>query len=91
MAKKILLGVFAAAFLAACSRTITSEQYIAAMTALGCKDMTERSSNAGEVLKEAGVADDQIVVFRKKMDPKKTTEVSMEIARRVMECHGVKQ
>lgn len=89
MVKKILLGIFVAGVLAACSRTVTQEQYIAAMTALGCKNMTEKNPEAAQVLKEAGVAHDQITVFRKKMDPKKTTEVSMEIARRVMECHGV--
>ncbi len=91
MVRKILLGIFIVGLLVACSRTITQEQYIGAMTALGCKNMTERSPGAAAVLKEAGVAGDQIVVFRKKMDPKKTTEVSMEIARRVMECHGVKK
>lgn len=89
--KKVLLGIIVAAIFAACSRAITQEQYIGAMTALGCKDMTEKSPNAAQVLKEAGVAGDQVIVFRKKMDPKKTTEVSMEIARRVMECHGIKQ
>ena len=61
------------------------------MAALGCKNMTEKSPDAAQVLKEAGTSQDQITVFRKKMEPKKTTEVAMEIARRVMECHGVKQ
>jgi hypothetical protein len=89
--KKVIFGFLALVFIAACSRTITQEQYIASMTALGCKDMTERSLNAAAVLKEAGVSDDQVMVFRKKMDPKTTTEVAMEIARRVMECHGVKK
>lgn len=89
--KKVILGMLAFVLLAACARTITDEQYIASMAALGCKDMTERSPNAAQVLKDAGVSSDQIMVFRKKMDPKRTTEIAMEIARRVMECHGVKQ
>lgn len=91
MVKRILLGLFVCAVFVGCSRTITQEQYVGAMTVLGCKDMTERNPNAAQVLKEAGVAEDQIVVFRKKMNPKKITEISMEIARRVMECHGVNQ
>jgi hypothetical protein len=91
MARKIFLGSLAALILVACSRAITQEQYVAAMAALGCKNMTEKSAGAAQVLKEEGVAEDQIIVFRKKMDPKTTTDVSMEIARRVMECHGVRK
>lgn len=89
--KKIIFVSLALLFVVACSRTITQEQYIASMTALGCKDMTERSPDAAKVLKEAGVSEDQVMVFRKKMDPKRTTEIAMEIARRVIECHSIKE
>lgn len=86
-----LIAVFALS-LSACSRTITPEKYTEAMVALGCKGgMTLETAPEGEkTLKELGLTLQQIQQFRQKTKPDVIAKVSMEIARRVAECHGVK-
>lgn len=90
MKMKVAFIIFAALFLTACSRTITSDQYINAMAALGCANLSETSPEAGAVLKTQGVTQGDINVYRKKMDPKKVMEIVNSIASRVIACHSAK-
>ena len=88
--KHIVFVVLALTLLASCSRTITDEQYIGAMAALGCKGAGETTPQGTEILKAQGVTLEQIQAFRKHVgDPRKMMPVATEIAKRVMACYGV--
>lgn len=87
--KKIPFSILAVVMLAACSPKIAPEKYIASMVALGCKNLTETAPGAEAVLQEQGVTLRDLQRYRKKMDPKFSMQNAMEIARKVMECHGV--
>jgi len=89
MSKKIALTIICLAFAAACSRGISSEKYIEVMTELGCKGINESQPAAAEVFKEKKVTLEQLKDYRKKGDAKDMMKVSMEIANRVMACHGM--
>ena len=76
--------------IAGCGRTITKEQYIGAMEAIGCSNyLAETSPEAQQMLKDRGITYDQIVDFRKKMKPKDIIEIVNDISGRVMACHGI--
>ena len=89
IAKLMCLAVVALAA-AGCSRTISNEKYVDAMVSLGCANLTEGSKDGLSLLSDKGVSIDQIQKFRKNLDPKLAMKTSMEIARKVMGCHGVK-
>ncbi|MBN1282415.1 MAG: hypothetical protein JXA24_01410 [Proteobacteria bacterium] len=89
MMKKAALAILLLAFIGGCSRGITREQYIDVMATLGCKGLGEGLPDAEKVLKEKGVTIEQIDEFRKNSDAKEMINTSMEIASRVMACHGV--
>ncbi len=70
---------------------ISSQKYVEAMTALGCKNLMEGNPAADEVLKQNGVTPEQIQQFRQKSDFKVIANAAGEIATRVGACFGVKQ
>lgn len=91
MIKKAVLILLVAGLAVSCSRTISKDKFIGTMTALGCSSAMENSPEAAPILKEHGVTMEDIQKFRKSMKPEESLKIAMEIARRVMECHGVKQ
>lgn len=89
MFKKILLAGFCIALMASCSKGLSREQYIDAMSTLGCKNVSEGTPEAQAIYKDKKITQDDIQKFRKSGDAKEMLKVSMEIASRVMACHGV--
>lgn len=90
---KFIIASILFAMLAACSGSaaITSQKYVEAMSALGCKSLQEGNPAADEVLKQHGVTPEQIQRFRKKADFKVMADAASEIAKRVGACFGVNQ
>lgn len=90
---KIIIALTTIAFLSACSGSsmISSQKYVEAMTALGCKSLQEGNPAADEVLKKIGVTSEQIQQFRQKTDFKIMAEAASEVAKRVGACFGVSQ
>lgn len=95
MIKQISCALLITLSAAACSGTpstskaITSDQYIGAMSALGCKSLQEDSTDASALLKKQGIALADIQAFRKNMSPSTAMDIANEVARRVMACHNV--
>jgi len=88
MFRKVAVAILFLSMLAACSRGITMDQYIDAMAELGCKSLNEGEEAAAEVMKKMGVSMKQIEEFRKKGRAEDMMKSSVEIAARVMACHG---
>ncbi len=88
--KKIFLLVGAAAMLVSCTKMISKEQYVDAMSTLGCKMAQEGTPQGEEILKEKGVTAEDIMNFRKKMNPEQIADIVKEISKKVAACHGVK-
>lgn len=87
----IVVIVAAVFLLSSCTKVISSEQYVNAMSEIGCKGLDETSPEAAEFLKTQGLTYADIQTFRKKMDPKKAQQIAMDIATRVGACFGVNQ
>lgn len=90
---KLISVVTVVVLLSACSGSsmISSQKYVEAMSALGCKSLQEGNPAADEVLKQNGVTPEQIQQFRQKSDFKVIADASSEIAKRVGACFGVSQ
>ncbi len=89
MTKKIVITCLCLMFLAACSRGITKEQYIDAMATLGCKGVNEGTPESEAIFKEKKITLQGVQDFRKKGKAEDMLKASMEIANRVMACHGL--
>lgn len=87
----VVISIAAASVLSSCTKVITTEQYVNAMSSIGCKGLQETSSEAAELLKAQGLAYSDIQTFRKKMDPKKSMQIAQDIATRVGACFGAAQ
>ncbi|MBT3181473.1 MAG: hypothetical protein HN337_03075 [Deltaproteobacteria bacterium] len=90
MFKNVMMVLLVAVFLVACSKSMTREQYIDAMVTMGCKSTSEAAPEGKEIMKEKGITQEDIMNYRKKMDPDKIMETITEISTKVAECHGVK-
>lgn len=91
--RKNMIAVATVIFLIACSGSsmISSQKYVEAMSALGCKSLQEGNPAADEVLKQQGVTSEQIQQFRQKSDFKVIANAASEVAKRVGACFGVNQ
>jgi len=87
--RKIALVCICLMLAAACSRGLTKEKYIEVMAELGCKGAGDGTPAAAEILEEKGVTQEQIQKFRAKDDANEMMKTSLEIANRVMACHGM--
>ncbi len=91
MFKNMVMIFLVVVFLVACTKTITKEQYIDAMVTMGCKSTSETAPEGKQIMQGKGITQEDIMTYRKKMDPEKIQEIITEISTKVAACHGIKQ
>lgn len=74
---------------AGCSRTISKEQYIEGMAAVGCAGLFETAPEAARVLKRLDLSLRDVERFRQKASPREMGQIAQEIAARVRSCSGL--
>ena len=75
--------------LIACGPRISPEQYIKAMSELGCHQQGEGTEGGTEILKKLEVSQEDIAEFRKKTKVTVMMETATTIAQNVAKCAGV--
>lgn len=75
--------------LTACGPRISQEQYISAMSELGCHLQSESTEGGNEVLKKLGISSEDIAEFRKKTKVNAMMEAATTIAQNVAKCAGI--
>lgn len=91
MLKNLSAVIVALVFMAGCTKLISTEQYVDVMATMGCKLALEGTPEGDKILTEKKITMEDIANFRKKMDPKKVTQITTDISTRVMACHGLRQ
>ncbi len=71
---------------AACTSKLSSEQYIRAMTEIGCNDLVESDPAAKAILQKLAITPEQIAAFRK-TDRERILDAAVKIADNVAQCH----
>lgn len=85
----LCLFTTAGTLLSACGPKISQEQYINAMTGLGCKGLMESSPEAFAVYQTIGVTQEEISEFRQKAGKEKVLQAATKIAENVAGCFNV--
>ncbi len=84
-----VLAVLLSISLTSCGPSISKEQYIKAMSELGCSMLSETSPEAAELYQKMGITQDEIMQFRQKTKIETMTEAANAIATNVAKCHGI--
>lgn len=87
IAPAVIIGILSAS----CGPRLSKDQYVNAMTEVGCKGLGENSPGVAEIYKGQAVSQGDIDEFRKKGGRDALMAAAMTIATNVARCHGVSQ